>query len=73
MNDLADPLECALSFSCAKWQFDNIEGREILNYQRKFENAYAELSEGESASSSSSDNEDEWHTRNSTSFIRFVQ
>jgi hypothetical protein len=59
MNDLADPLECALSFSCAKWQFDNIEGREILNYQRKFENAYAELSEGESASSSSSDNEDE--------------
>jgi hypothetical protein len=60
MNDLADPIECALSFSCAKWQFDNIEGREILNYQRKFENAYEVLSEGESASSSSSDNEDEW-------------
>lgn len=59
MNDLSDPLECALSLSCANWHFDNIEGREILNYQRKFEDAYAELSEGESVSSATLDNQHE--------------
>eukprot|EP00980_Cylindrotheca_fusiformis_P031094 scaffold25826_cov132-Cylindrotheca_fusiformis.AAC.2 len=45
MNDLSDPLECALSFSCAKWQLDSIEAPEIMNYQRRFEDSDAESSE----------------------------
>ena len=36
-TSIADPLQCGISLSCVNWDFDVIDGNEILNYTKKFD------------------------------------
>jgi len=50
-SSISDPFQCANSLSCVNWDFDGVDGGEILNYQKKFENLYAEALDTGSVSS----------------------
>ncbi|KAL3944588.1 MAG: hypothetical protein SGBAC_001354 [Bacillariaceae sp.] len=36
-SSITDPFECGISLSCVEWDFDVIDGNEILNYTKKFD------------------------------------
>mmetsp|Transcript_39577 Transcript_39577/g.95677 ORF Transcript_39577/g.95677 Transcript_39577/m.95677 type:complete len:251 (-) Transcript_39577:446-1198(-) len=36
-SSITDPLQCGISLSCINWDFDVIDGNEILNYTKKFD------------------------------------
>ncbi|CAJ1957122.1 unnamed protein product [Cylindrotheca closterium] len=49
-SSITDPFECGVSFSCVNWDFDVIDGNEILNYTKKFDR-HIEQTDTESVSS----------------------